>query len=478
MSRDLRHFLHLAREAGSNYYVEVNKPLKSKFEVCVLQQKLARKGRYPVLYCPKIEGSKLPLVTNLFGSYEMLGLILDLSPERIQESGLIEVFREYRKRLNDVKPPSMIPASESPIKEIILRGEDVDLSLLPIIHHAEGDAGKYVTIGFTICKDPDTGVLNTGVYRHEVKGKNQLALQVAPAHHGGQIAMRYAELGKPMEVVICIGHHPAVVLGSMAEGSLDMNEFEVMGALLGESLEMTAAETVDLPVPAHAEIVIEGVIDASKMITDGPFAEYTHYYGGVQPAYLINVTGITMREDAIYHDLDPAHQEHNLAMVLGSESIVYDAVKRVVPGVQAVHVPPSGTCYYHTYVSIKKRVEGEGKLAGLAALTGMFPTKLAVVVDDDIDIYNEQEVLWAIATRIVGDEDISIISRVTGELLDPLAYDETRLKRGHMMSKVIIDATKPTGLPFPTRITPPKDLWASMKLDDYLQGDVSVLASR
>jgi 2,5-furandicarboxylate decarboxylase 1 len=175
-----------------------------------------------------------------------------------------------------------------------------------------------------------------------------------------------------------------------------------------------------------------------------------------------------MRNGAIYHDLDPAHQEHNLAMVLGSESVVYDAVKRVVPGVKAVHVPPSGNCYYHAYVSLKKKVHGEGKLAAMAALTAMFPCKLAVAVDDDIDVYNEKEVLWAISTRFVADRDLTVISGVTADHLDPNAYGEIRTEKGDMMTKLIIDATKPVGLPFPTRISPPKDLWASMKIEDYI----------
>lgn len=468
MSKDLRQFLQVAKEAGPDHYVKVKRPLKSKFEVCVIQQKLAAMGKYPVIYCPEIEGGKIPLVSNLFGSYERLGMIMGMSAEKIKESGLSEVCREYMRKRAISQPFKMVSASEAPVKEVILRGKEVDLSVLPIIHHAELDAGKYITIGFMICKDPHTGITNAGVYRHQVKGKNELGFEVSPAHHAGQIAMLHAELNKPMEVAICIGHHPAVVVGALAEGHLGMNELEVMASLLGEPLELTKAETVDLPVPARCEIIIEGVVDTRNKVTDGPFAEYTGYYGGVVPCYLVKVTGITMRKDAIYHDLDPAHQEHNLAGVLGCESVIYETVKKAVPGVKAVHVPPSGKCYFHAYVSIKKRVHGEGKLAGLAALTAMFPCKLAVVVDDDIDVYNEREVLWAISTRMVADRDIAIIPGVTADMLDPNAYDEARHNRGDMMTKMVIDATKPLDTPFPSRIMPPKDLWASMKLEDYI----------
>ena len=130
---------------------------------------------------------------------------------------------------------------------------------------------------------------------------------------------------------------------------------------------------------------------------------------------------------------------------------------------------PSGRCYLHTYISIKKGVQGEGKLAGLAALsTGNYKTKLAVVVDDDIDVYDEEEVLWAIATRVAWDSNVLIMPGVTGNQLDPVAYNETRLERGQMNTKIVIDATKPVGSPFLTRVTPPQELWESMNLEDYL----------
>ena len=468
MAKDLRQFLQLVKQKGADFYVEVRKPLKPKFEVCVLQQKLAKEGRFPLIYCPEIEGSKLPLVSNLFGSYELMGLALDVDPKKLEKA---EISREFKQRREaGTKPPQMVSAKEAPIKEVVLKGKDVDLGLLPIPHHAQLDSGRYITIGCMVCKDPDTEMPNVGVYRHEVMGKDKLGCMINPANHGAYISRRYAELGKPMEVVIFIGHHPAVIMGSLTRGNLDMNELEVMGGLLGEPLQVTAAETVDLPVPAYAEIAIEGVIDPRNMTTDGPFAEYTGYYGeGMKPCYLIQVTSITMRKDAIYLDLDPAHREHNLAGLLPKEYDFYDVVKRVVPTVKAVHLPPSGTCVYHIYVSIRKRVQGEGKLAALAALTGSPGAKVAVVVDEDIDVYDEQEVLWAVATRVEGDLDISIIPGVTGAHLDPTAYDETRLKRGPMTSKVIIDATKPVDLPFATRITPPEGLWKSMSLDDYLR---------
>ena len=257
MNKDLRSFLADARKAGPEYYVEVNRPLKPYLEPCIIQEKLAREGRFPVISCPEIEGSKLPLVTDLFGCYETFAITLGMDPKNLNKA---EILQEYRKRVNDLKPTKTVSAKEAPVKEVILKGEDADLGLLPLIHHQELNSGKYIPIGFMMCKDPETGVVNSGVYRHEVQGKNRLGAMINFANHGAYIARRYAELGKTMEVALVIGHHPAVVHGAITRNALELDELEVMGGLLGEPIEVVKGETVDIPVPAWAEIVIEGII--------------------------------------------------------------------------------------------------------------------------------------------------------------------------------------------------------------------------
>jgi len=466
MSKDLRQFIEVAKAAGPDFYVEVKKPLKPVFEKDVLQLKLDEEGRLPVIYCPEIEGSKLPLVSNIFGSYELVGLALGMDPKA---SSKADIFRMFRRKRQEKVPVQKVSASEAPVKEVILRGKDVDLGLLPINHHAPLNSTKYVSIANMVCRDPDNGIINVGVYRHELKGKNQLGAWFSMANHSSYHARRYAELGKIMEVALFIGHHPAVVLGSLSAGPVDENEFEVMGGLLGEPVQVTPAETVDLPVPADAEIVIEGTIDPRNMVTDAPFAEWIGYYGIERPCYILEVKCITMRKDAIYHDLAPSQREHCVAGALGFTSAIYDRVKSVVPTVKEVYLPYSGRHEMIAYVSIVQRIPGEAKRAALAAVDTMSITNIAVVVDDDIDVYNEEEVIWAIATRTTPDLDIVTIPRILGGPLNPTSYDETRLQRGPMNTKMIIDATKPVELTFPTRVTPPKELWDSMKLEDYLR---------
>ncbi len=466
MSKDLRTFLDEIRKLGPEYLVTVSRELDPIYEPCVIQQKLAREKRFPVVYCEKIKGSKRPLLTNVFGSYELLGLALGIEPGQPKNF----ILKSYRDRIARPNRPQEVSRDRAPVKAMVLTGNEVDLGLLPIIHHAEKDSGKYITVGCLLTQDPETGTPNVGIYRHEVQGKNLLGCMFNPAHHAGYIYRKYKEMQRPMEAVLFLGHHPAVVLGSLARGLVGVNELEIMGALLGEPLAMTKAETVGLPVPAFAEIAIEGILDPAKETGDGPFAEYTGYYGPPKkPIGLMQVKAITMRKDAVYHDLDPAHREHNLAGVLAFESSVYDSVRKLVPTVQGVYMPPSGCCFFSAYVSIKKRVPGEGKGAGLAALSADPNIRIVVVVDDDVDIYDEEQVLWAVATRHEADGGLTVIPNITGAHLNPSSYGEVRTDRGPMTTKILIDATRPATRHFDERIFPPQEPWNRIRLEDYIK---------
>ena len=465
MNKDLRGFLKQVEALGPDFYARVERPLDPVYEPCVIQQKLAAAGRYPVLRCDRITGSELPLVTNLFGSYDLLGLALGVQPG--EPKG--KILDTFRRRVAKPIPTTTVGRDQAPIKQVVWRGDQVDLGRLPILKHAEKNSGKYFTIAFLVLRDPDTGVINAGVYRHEVKSRNSIACMFNPAHHAAYIYRRCQELGRPMEAVLVAGHHPAAVIGSLARGPMESDEFEIMGALMEQSMAVVPAETVDLPVPAWAEIAIEGVLDPSRETSDGPFSEYTGFYGPAKdPVGLMTINAITMRGDAIYHDLDPSHREHNLAGALTFESSVFENVRNLVPTVTGVYMPPSGGCVFTAYVKIRKRVAGEGKSAGLAAIAAEPNLKMVVVVDDDIDIHNEEQVWWAVATCCEADRDLTIIPNAMGAHLNPSAYGEIRHQKGHMNTKMVIDATRPVTLPFAEKIVPPREAWERMRLEDYL----------
>jgi len=469
MSKDLRQFLKLAKDAGPRFYLEAKKPLKPAYQVGIIQQKLAKAGRFPVVYCPRITGSRLPLVTNLFASYDLAGLALDITPQRLATAGKGCILKEYLARRNHPRANSEVPATEALVRQVIYQGDSIDLGRLPITKHAELDADRYVTTGITIARDPDTGILNAGIYRQQWKGKHKLACRMLPASHGIRIARRYAELGRPMEVVTIIGHHPAVAIGATTGGSIKTDELEVMGALLGEPLEVTPGLTVDLPVPAGAEIAIEGIIDPQKIYTEGPFGEYSGYYGAEDNCYIIQVTALTMRRDAIYHDLYSAHQEHPMVGQLFREAYVWDKVGSITHNLVGLHYGPEGQCGKTLlYMAIRKRSSGDARRVGLLALGTEPATKIAIVVDDDIDVYDQSEVLWAVATRVRGDRDIHVLPGVLSHDGMPGTYDETGLNPGRLDAKILIDATRPLQFPFPERVSLPRKLWDSMQLDDYL----------
>ena len=292
--------------------------------------------------------------------------------------------------MNNRISPKMVAASEAPIKEVILKDKNADLDLLPIPKHAEKNSGRYMTMNPFICKDPETGIHNAGIYRHEVRGKQELAAQIHPSNHGAVISRKYLKRGEHMECAIFSGHHPAAIFGACQAGPLDMDEYEVMGGLMGEPLRLTQAETVDLLIPADAEIVVEGILDPNDWITDGPFCEFLGYYGEKMPAYRMKVKCITMRKDPIYLDLDGSHREHPMSMMLPLEATITQVVERVVSNLKAVHFPPSGNCSHHCYISIKKEVQGEAKRAALAAIAMVPFIKHVVVVDEDVVALRQQ----------------------------------------------------------------------------------------
>ena len=467
MIKTLRTFLDDVRKLGPEYYIELKKPVSTDMEPYMIQQKLAADNKYPVIFCPEVKGYSQPLVTNTFGSYDLLGLALDMVPGTCSKKQILE---EFAKRSSNLIPPIEIDAKDAPCKDIVWTGEEVDLNRLPFTHHAELDHGKYITTGFTIMKDPSTGIYNCGWYRHELINRDTITAMINPSNHGKYIGRACAEKGIRLPVALAIGHHPAVTMGSCVGGSIDMNEYEVMGGLTGAPVRLVKAETVDLLVPADAEIILEGYIEhPEKEVDDGPFAEFAGYYGIVMPAYEIHITAITMRKDAIMHELDPAHSEHNLSAVLAYELNHYRALTAAFPSVTGVHLPPSGCCMFSVYIQMHKGVQGEAKRAGMLALSSSSMCKTAVIVDDDVDIYNEKDVMWAIATRTQADKDITIIPEVTGSHLDPLAYNElSRNEHGTLVSKVIIDATVPLMRSFPPRVKPKKALMDSINLEEYI----------
>jgi len=335
------------------------------------------------------------------------------------------------------------------------------MSVLPVPTHNEHDAGPYITGDTLICKDPDSGALNAGMYRIQVQKDQQLGVWMWDTHHGAHIRRRYEELGKEMDIAIAIGHHPAYIMAAVSTLPGIGGEYEEAGALLGEPLEVVSGETVDLLVPAAAEIVIEGKIPPGERAFEGPFAEWPGTYVAEGDKPFIKVSAITMRRDAIYYDVFSSNREHTVLGSLPRMGVIYRTIKQYVPGVTNVNIPSHSRMY--CFISIKKESEMDAKRAAMAALNiEPFNLKTIVVVDDDIDVFNDAEVLWAIGTRCHFERDLTLLPRVAGPGgLNPVGYDfhPDGSKTAVMMSAIILDATKPAPpTPYPPRAQVPQEI--------------------
>lgn len=463
MAKDLRTYLQDLVERRPEEVVVADREVDWRFEASAVVEKFEREEKFPLVFFRKIKGSQIPLIMNLGASYERLALALGATSVEQMEKDLAQMER------NPI-PPREVSRKEAPVKEVVLKGDQADLDLLPILTHNEFDAGRYINAAAMICKERGTGICNMGIYRHQKQGKKQLGLMINPANHASYVRAEYEDHNESMEVVLAIGHHPALNLAAVTKQPGIGQELEAAGAFLGEPLEMVKAETVDLLVPARAEIIIEGVVPPHKRQYEGPFGEWPHYYykEGDQP--FIEVTAMTMRRQPIYQSIHSAHFEHNIIGAASRLGSLYRRIKEAVPSIKAVNLPLSGAARSHCYISLKKRTEGEPKQAALAAFITEPAIKHVIVVDEDIDVFNETQVLWALAMRFQADRDLAVIPNILGSHLNPTAYGHNRMEKGPMETKLIFDATKP--LPpyeFPKEAKAPEEVVQRIALQQYVR---------
>ncbi len=469
MAKDLRTYLKQLHEASPNHLKVVDREIDRKWEITAFIEKIRKDPRYPefpgVLFT-NVKGSRFPVLINLCASYERLALSIG--------APLKSMVPEYARREAQQVSPIEVDRREAPVKEVIWKGADVDLSSFPTVWHNELDSGYYVDAGVALLKDPDTGKINAGIYRHEVQNNRELGFMSNPAHHGSYVLRRMRELRKPLEIAIAIGHHPAFLMAAVSQLAGIGGELEACGGLFGEPLEMVRAETIDMLVPARAEIVIEGVIDTDQkaMRQEGPFGEYPRYYTGVGPMPYIKITAITMRKEPIYQTVFNANIEHTCLGALPRMGSLYRRVREAVPSVTMVNLPVSGMGRAHAYISLKKARDGEPKQAAFAAFTVDALIKHVFVVDDDVDVFDEVEVLWCMCTRFQADRDLAIIPYALGSHLTPNTYDIDRNERVEdrhkkvMETKMIFDLTKPAPpTPFPPRCGVPEKIVEQASLD-------------
>ncbi|HWQ45011.1 MAG TPA: UbiD family decarboxylase [Methanosarcina barkeri] len=407
-----RDFIDQLKENGK--LVEIPQPVSPIFEA----SRIAKTTKAPVLF-HDISGSKV--VMNLLGSREELASMLGVSKE------------EIIKKLSEVSPEGEVRlVTESPTLEVV--EDQVDLTKLPILTHFEKDGAPYITAGIVVSEYG--GTINASIHRLMLAGKDKLAARLVPPRHTYLLHKKAAEKGESLPVAIVLGCDPTIIYATSTRVPAG-KEFEYAAALRGAPVELfECANGVKVP---HAEIVLEGYVDPVEKVDEGPFVDITGTYDVVRKEPVIHITRIIHRKDPIYHGILPAGPEHLLMMGVPYEPRIYRAVGEVTT-VKNVVLTEGGCCYLHAVVQIEKQTEGDGKNAIMAAFAAHTSLKHVVVVDEDINIFDPNDVEFAIATRVKGDMDILVISNVRGSSLDPRgAPDGTTTKVGIDATKILVE---------------------------------------
>jgi 4-hydroxy-3-polyprenylbenzoate decarboxylase/2,5-furandicarboxylate decarboxylase 1 len=428
---DPRDFLACLEKEGD--LIKISKEVNSQFEISAYIRKTSDQ-QGPALWFEKVKGYGIPVVGGLFAARRRILRALNYSPEK--------AFLGFCDGIGSPIPPVL--SEQAPCNDVVLLGEKVDLLKLPIPTYCLQDGGAFITHGVQITRDPETGTRNAGIYRMQVKGRNRLGILAGPHQHCGIHFSKAEKRGEPLEIAVALGVDPAIMLATQVKASFGTDELALAGGLRDTPVKVAKCRTVDLEVPAWSEIVLEGNLLPDHREEEGPFGEFSGYYGPAAKRPVMEVTAITHRRSPIFHaglTGVPMTENHFLKQ-LPNEATVYRDLKSKFPEVKAVHFPASGCSEYHCYISMTPRYKGQPRNVILAALGSGKRPKLVVVVDEDVDVYDEVKVLWAVSTRMQADRDVIVISAVAGGSLDPSTPE---LNLTAMMG---IDATKPFGEAF------------------------------
>lgn len=429
----------MVQDRYPDHFLRVSEPVDTAYQSTSVVFELDRAGRSPVVVFDDIGGKGMPCVTNIAASRKLLAACLDTT-----EGDLPTVFRERAQRYIPCET-----VDRGAWDEIVLEGDDVDLTKLPIPLQFSVDAAPYITAGQITARDPKTGVDTTGFHRLMLKGKNRLGVSLHSRRRMYEFHRRAEEMGQSLPAAITLGVHPLHYMGSMTYAyPPHVRKFEIIGGLFGEPYRLARCGVQDLEVPAGAEIIIEGEILANVHEPEGPFGEFTGYasYRSTQNVFVAH--RVRMRRDAMFHSVvSGMSKDHILISCITREGEILNALKRNIPNVQAVHVPHSTCGAFMAVISMKKISEGEAQMAAMAALSTELYTKYVIVVDDDVDIFDMNDVFWAIATRVRAEKDIFFVPGCKGAILDPSSDPEN-----FTLTKMGIDATRPTGRDFAERL--------------------------
>lgn len=459
MSKDLHQFIAEEEEKRPGSVIRVKDRIDcNRHETIAFLKHLDMRGQQKMVLfenVPALNGqpSAFPLFYNPFVSRQFCADALGIGDLKANMDLSLEVARrELQKGEVETISPGMAPC-----KEVVLKGSQADLRTLPIPMHHKDDVGAYLTMACAM-KSVDNGFYDITFTKNMFYTQQRMSFSAHVHHHLEAMVTEYEKKNQRAPAIVILGHHPAFFLSTCCMTPYGNNDYLTASAFLQEPLRLTPSETwgKDFLVPADAEIIIEGEVPPHVREQQNPFGEILGYYQVEMKVPVIEVTAITYRKKAIAQDFWPGQMDHWNLGGIPKEGSVFNVIKKTVPGITAIHLPPSGCGRVICYISIKKEFENDANKAAMQAFVEMPNLKLAVIVDDDVDVFNEREVMWAVGTRTHWDKDVEIIRKVQsfrGWLGDAVA---------------MIDATKPLKGEFPKRNEVPEEALKRVDVSKYL----------
>jgi UbiD family decarboxylase len=399
----MRHYMEQLRARGQ--LLEVYREVQARHELAAVTQAAQRRHGKPILF-HHVSGTTLPVLTNIYGSRERLAEILGIAPA------------DFCRQWNQLA--TLTPGRGGPLKrEVAMPADLLEARLcdLPLLTYAERDAAPYFTSAIFLAREPETSVPNLSFHRSMYVSDTELRVRLAPRHHLTLYHEKAEQMGRPLEAAMLIGPPPQVFLAAAAPVPYDVDELEVAAKLAGTPIEMRPCKHIDLQVPASTEIVIEGRFLPNVRRPEGPFGEFMGYYVPVGDNAVFEVLGVSMRPDAIFHSILCGSPEEVLTLELSVAANIYQRISAALPGILDVTCQPF---VLHTVVKIRQQYEGHARQV-LMAVFGAEPTwaKTCTVVDEDVNIYDMNDVMWAVLTRSRPDRDVLVLPEIPSFYRDP-----------------------------------------------------------
>jgi 4-hydroxy-3-polyprenylbenzoate decarboxylase len=427
--QDFHRFLDRYRREHPEDVLVVAEEVSGDQDITAVVAELAACDRHPVLVFERVAGVGTRVVTNVFASRERVARLLGCVPRDIHPT--------YQARARAKVPPRVV--EKGPVLDVVESGAQVDIARLPLLKHFQTDRERYVTNAVIVAEHPDTGAGNLSYHRSMPHSKNALATSLHSRGDLWRLLAVAAERKQKLPIAMVIGMHPLFMLAASARVPYGTDERDVAGGLLGAPLDVVRTPTHGLKVPAHAEIVLEGTIDPMQRAEEGPFGEFTGYSSDRSTNNLFEIETVLRRRDAILVDVVGGHSAEHLNLArIPRESEMAEKLRERFPSVTALHYPTSGT-HFHAYVALRQGRAGEARQVMLGLLAWDPYLKTVIAVDPDVDVTQDEQVLWALATHFQPHRDVLVIDGLPGSALDPSSSS------AGTTSRMGLDATRKAG---------------------------------